>query len=126
MRAVRSENTKPELTVRKIAHSLGYRFRLHVRDLPGTPDIVFPRFRKVVLVHGCFWHGHKCVRGARIPKTNANYWKSKISQNIARDASHLKALQTLGWGVLVFWECEVKDHAFIATRLKQFLAAENV
>src|SRR5215467_11698981 len=91
MRAVKSRDTKPELIIRSLAHRMGYRFRLYRKDLPGCPDLVFPRLRKVVFVHGCFWHGHDCGRGARIPKANAEYWRSKIARNSARDAGHIAA-----------------------------------
>src|ERR1700735_2034876 len=86
MRAIKSKNTFPEMQVRRFVHGLGYRFRLHRKDLPGTPDLVFPRLKCAIFVHGCFWHGHGCLRGARVPKTNTKYWTAKIERNIARDA----------------------------------------
>src|SRR5215471_14058880 len=108
MRAVKGANTAPELLVRKIAHSLGYRFRLHRSDLPGKPDLVFVGRRKVIFVHGCFWHGHKCPRGDRMPKTNSDYWTRKIARNAARDKLHISALKKQGWQVGVIWECKLK------------------
>lgn len=121
MRAVRGVDTKPELIVRRLAHSLGYRFRLHRRDLPGRPDIVFPGRRKVVLVHGCWWHGHDCPRGARPPATNADYWRQKIRRNVARDITVIRQLNAAGWQVLVVWECECRVRERLAARLKAFL-----
>ena len=122
MRAVKSKNTSPELLVRRLAHSLGYRFRLHRKDLPGNPDLVFPKHRRVIFVHGCFWHGHDCARGARVPKDNRDYWVGKISRNRERDRRSLTALKTLGWNILVVWECETKDRAKLARRISKFLS----
>lgn len=121
MRAVKGENTRPEQAVRSLLHALGYRFRLHRRDLPGSPDIVFPGRKAVVFVHGCFWHGHGCTRGRRMPKANADYWVGKLSRNTARDAKARAGLEALGWRVLVVWECEIKDAAMLADRLRDFL-----
>lgn len=125
MRAVRSTDTKPEMRVRRLAHRLGYRFRLHRADLPGTPDLVFAGRRKVIFVHGCFWHGHDCRRGARQPKANAGYWRAKIERNAARDVASAEALRAAGWAVLVLWECELKDETALADRLCAFLDAER-
>ena len=121
MRAVKGKDTKPEMTVRRLAHALGYRFRLHREDLPGKPDLVFPGRNKVIFVHGCFWHGHDCARGSRQPKQNADYWRVKIGRNVARDAASLQALKAKGWQALVIWECEMKDREALADRLKAFL-----
>lgn len=118
MRAVRGKDTGPELKVRRAAHALGYRFRLHRKDLPGSPDLVFPRLKTAVFVHGCFWHGHDCARGARMPKTNTDYWRAKISRNVARDARTSVELQALGWKVETIWECELKDLSLLNERLK--------
>ncbi|MEM9170600.1 MAG: very short patch repair endonuclease [Pseudomonadota bacterium] len=109
MRAVKSKNTAPELKLRKALHALGLRYRLHGKDLPGSPDLVFPKHRTVVFVHGCFWHGHDCARGAREPKTNADYWRAKIARNRARDAAAQTALQRAGWRVVVVWACALKN-----------------
>lgn len=117
MRAVKSRDTKPEMTVRRAAHALGYRFRLHRKDLPGSPDLVFPRLKTAVFVHGCFWHGHDCPRGARMPKTNADYWRSKIARNVARDARVRAELEALGWKTLTLWECELADAEALDARL---------
>ena len=122
MRAVKSKNTKPELLVRKLIHNLGYRFRLHRKDLPGVPDLVFPSRRKVLFVHGCFWHGHDCKRGARAPKENADYWRQKIARNRARDAAHLEKLSNLEWEAMSVWECELKDLSALTGRIQHFLS----
>jgi DNA mismatch endonuclease (patch repair protein) len=121
MQAVKSRNTVPELIVRKLVHALGYRFRLHRADLPGKPDLVFPSKRKVVFVHGCFWHGHNCKRGARAPKQNADYWRRKITRNVERDATNLAALQAEGWSAEVIWECEIRENEELAIRLQSYL-----
>lgn len=121
MRAVKSRDTTPELLVRRMVHALGKRFRLHRADLPGKPDLTFPGLRKCILVHGCFWHGHDCKRGARPPKDNAEYWERKIGRNRERDGRTLEALRALGWDALVVWECETKDKDALRERLKTFL-----
>ncbi|AEY69542.1 Vsr endonuclease [Burkholderia phage vB_BceS_AH2] len=121
MRAVHSENTSPEILIRKLIHSLGYRFRLHGRNLPGRPDLVFASRKKVIFVHGCFWHGHDCKRGARIPKTNVSYWKAKIARNRERDSSNNEQLRRDGWEVLVIWECETREVPKLTARLRRFL-----
>ena len=109
MRAVKSANTKPEIELRKALFALGYRYRLNVKDLPGKPDIVFPKHRTVVFVHGCFWHGHQCKRGRRVPKTNTAYWVEKIAKNKLRDRKNRKTLKQLGWRVITLWECSLKS-----------------
>jgi DNA mismatch endonuclease (patch repair protein) len=109
MRAVKSRDTTPELKVRRAAHALGLRFRLGRNDLPGKPDLVFPSRRAALFVHGCFWHGHDCARGARMPQTNRAYWQAKIARNIARDGTSLVSLRELGWKPAVIWECEIRD-----------------
>jgi len=108
MRAVKAKDTTPELLLRRALHALGYRYRLHVRDLPGSPDLVFPARRAAIFVHGCFWHGHDCARGRRRPKANADYWAAKIDRNQERDAAALAALDEAGWRPLVVWECALK------------------
>lgn len=120
MSRIRSENTRPEIAVRSILHRLGYRFRLHRKDLPGRPDIVLPRHCKIVLVHGCFWHGHTC-RLASKPKSNESYWSTKILANRARDARNLEALNQQGWSVLELWECEVRKLEGIEEKLRAFM-----
>lgn len=120
MRQVKGKGTKLELAVRRLVHSLGYRYRLHRRDLPGCPDLVFSPRRKVIFVHGCFWHGHDCRRGARQPKTNPDYWRQKIERNRTRDNTAQEALKAAGWDVLTIWECEVRD-PILANRIRRFL-----
>lgn len=125
MRRIRKVNTKPELAVRRIAHRLGYRFRLHRADLPGTPDIIFPRLRKVIFVHGCFWHQHPGCRLARAPKSRREYWLPKLKRNQQRDVQAIAALERLGWDVLVLWECETAAEEAIVPRIAAFLAGAN-
>ena len=122
MRAVKAKNTGPEMAVRRLVHSMGYRYRLHRKGLPGKPDLVFALRRKVIFVHGCFWHGHACKRGARIPKANRDYWTRKIARNKERDQHHLSALHADRWQALVIWECEV-GHADTEHRFRRFLGA---
>jgi DNA mismatch endonuclease (patch repair protein) len=121
MRAVKSADTAPEMTVRRLIHGMGFRFRLHRKDLPGKPDIVLPRLHRVVFVNGCFWHGHDCARGARAPKENAEYWRAKIAGNSRRDAANLAALEAKGWHAEVVWECQLKELGKVKTRLERFL-----
>ena len=121
MRAVKGKDTTPELIVRRMAHAMGYRFRLHRKNLPGKPDLVFPKFRKVIFVHGCFWHGHNCARGARIPVQNREYWRSKIKRNRERDSATANMLTKMGWKNTVLWECEIRDAARLRRRLSHFL-----
>ena len=121
MRAVKGADTTPELAVRRLAHSMGYRFRLHRNDLPGKPDLTFPRLRKVIFVHGCFWHGHDCPRGARVPVQNRDYWTRKVARNVERDMSAQSALHCLGWKSLVVWECEIKEQDRLRRALRRFL-----
>lgn len=122
MRAVKGSDTTPELVIRHLAHSMGYRYRLHRKDLPGKPDLVFPGRRKVIFIHGCFWHGHDCARGARVPKNNREYWIKKIDGNQMRDRAALDALARSGWQTLVLWECELGDQTRLRRRLHNFLA----
>ena len=121
MRAVKSKGTHPEMTVRRLAHSMGYRYRLHWKQLPGKPDLVFGPRKKVIFVHGCFWHGHNCKRGNRTPKTNRAYWRRKIARNEERDQEHLKALESQGWQALIVWECEANNSSLMERRLRNFL-----
>ena len=109
MRRVRSKDTKPEMAIRRALHRAGYRYRLHAKHLPGKPDLVFASRKAVIFVHGCWWHGHSCKRGARAARNNADYWSAKISRNIERDKATRTALKRLGWRVLIVWECEVKN-----------------
>lgn len=121
MQAVKSRDTTPELVVRRMLHAAGYRYRLHLKFLPGCPDLVFPSKRKIVFVNGCFWHGHDCLRGARVPKANREYWESKVGKNRKRDSRNLAELKKLGWRVLVLWECETKQVERMKTKLIRFL-----
>jgi DNA mismatch endonuclease (patch repair protein) len=121
MRAIRSKNTKPELVVRRLVHAMGFRFRLHRKDLPGSPDLVFPSRRKIIFVHGCFWHGHDCVRGARQPKTNAEYWIDKITKNHMRDNEAYRLLADAGWTPCIIWECELRDGQDLRRKIETFL-----
>lgn len=109
MASVHSKNTKLELRVRSMAHKLGYRYRLHRKNLPGKPDMVFPSRRIVLFIHGCFWHGHDCPHGRRPPTTNVEYWSKKIRRNVERDARVQRELLALGWKPVVMWECQIKD-----------------
>jgi len=118
MRRVRGRDTTPEMKVRKALTALGVRYRLHRKDLPGNPDIVLPGRRLAIFVHGCFWHGHDCARGARVPQQNRDYWVAKVGRNMARDAKSTEALATLGWRVEVIWECELKDAQALQDRLR--------
>lgn len=124
MRSVRGENTAPELVVRKIVHSMGYRYALHSRDLPGKPDIVFRSRKKVIFVHGCFWHKHRCHHGRIAPASNQSYWSAKLERNAQRDRRNNRALQNKGWKVLVIWECWIRDSAKLRERLVRFLQEE--
>lgn len=121
MARVRSEDTGPEKTLRSLLHAMGYRFRLHRQDLPGSPDVVLPGRRAAIFVHGCFWHGHDCKRGDRPPKTNAEYWSRKRAGNVTRDKKRRAELEALGWRVLVVWECEIKDAEALKDKLRAFL-----
>lgn len=117
MAAIKGKNTKPELLVRKTIHARGLRFRLHRRDLPGKPDLVLPRFKLAIFVHGCFWHQHEDCRLANAPKSRVDYWEGKLAKNRERDRAHVMALQAMGWRVEIIWECEAKVPATLKARL---------
>jgi DNA mismatch endonuclease (patch repair protein) len=123
MALIRGKDTKPEMVVRRLIHELGYRFRLHRRDLPGHPDLVLPRHRAVIFVHGCFWHRHDCPKGRREPKTNRLYWNAKLRGNADRDAKCLSLLEAAGWRVLTIWECETAAHQELLDTMSAFLGA---
>jgi len=125
MSQVKSKDTAPEMIVRRLLHSMGYRYRLHDKALPGKPDLAFAGRKKVIFIHGCFWHGHDCKRGARIPSTRQDYWLSKVGKNKERDARSVSSLEQAGWDVLVVWECELKDRVALAERLAQFLGGPS-
>lgn len=123
MRRVRDRDTVPELAVRRLAHAMGYRYRLHRRGLSGTPDLAFPSRRKAIYVHGCFWHQHPdpACRLARMPKNNLDYWRPKLQRNMDRDVENLVALAALGWEALVVWECQLRDVEDLENRIRAFL-----
>lgn len=125
MAAIRAKDTQPELTVRRLAHRLGYRFRLHRAALPGKPDIVFPGSRKVIFVHGCFWHQHDGCRFAYAPKTRRDWWQAKFVATKKRDARNIAALQTAGWDSLVVWECQTLDHERLKESVARFLGGKG-
>ncbi len=122
MRAVKSRDTTPERIVREILRGFAPHYRLHRKDIPGQPDIAYVGRKLAIFVHGCFWHGHDCKRGARMPKANADYWKTKIAKNRARDAVHQEKLAANGWRALIVWECELKDKDALEKKLREFLA----
>ncbi|WP_332773756.1 very short patch repair endonuclease [Phenylobacterium sp.] len=121
MRRVKGRNTTPELKVRKVLTALGARYRLNRKDLPGSPDIVLPGRGLAIFVHGCFWHGHDCARGSRVPKANRDYWVGKVARNRARDVAASEALAAKGWRVETIWECDLKDDAALRARLTALL-----
>ncbi|PUB88998.1 MAG: very short patch repair endonuclease [gamma proteobacterium symbiont of Ctena orbiculata] len=118
MRLVKQKNTKPELIVRTLLHRLGYRFRLHRKDLPGSPDIVLPKYQTVIFVNGCFWHRHSCKRGQTLPKSRTEFWKSKIEKNVERDRKAYASLENSGWNVLIIWECHLRNVDKLESMLK--------
>lgn len=123
MSNIRAKGMKPEMTVRQITHAMGYRYQLHRKDLPGKPDLVFPSRRKVIFVHGCFWHQHTdpACKIARRPQSNQDYWLPKLARNATRDAEHQADLKKLGWKFLVIWECKIQKGEGIADRIRKFL-----
>ena len=125
MAAITGKNTKPEMIVRRATHRLGYRYVVHQKDLPGRPDLVFPSRRKIVFVHGCFWHMHKCRYGRVAPATNTEFWRTKRNGNVARDARNVAALRRLGWSVLIVWECHIREIEPLISRIVRFLERPN-
>lgn len=121
MRAVKSKDTRPEMIVRKMLHRAGYRYRLHAVGLPGKPDIIFPRRKKVIFVHGCYWHGHDCRAGRNRPVSNVDYWDTKLTRNCERDKENQGLLEQSGWDYLILWECELKATVELEKRLQEFL-----
>ncbi|MDP8234201.1 MAG: DNA mismatch endonuclease Vsr [Candidatus Saelkia tenebricola] len=119
MSLIRSTDTKPEIIVRKLLHSLGYRFRLHKKGLPGKPDIVLKKHKTVIFVHGCFWHQHKGCKRSNIPKSNTSYWKPKLNRNVKRDKKHKADLKRIGWKTIVIWECETKNLGKLEKKIKK-------
>lgn len=124
MAGIKGKNTKPEMIVRRLVHGMGFRFRLHRKDLPGSPDLVFPRLKKVIFVHGCFWHRHPECRLAYTPKSNTQFWLRKLEGNMRRDAIAVQALSTLGWRVLIVWECEVANLPVLREKVNLFMSTE--
>ena len=125
MAGIKAKDTKPELIVRRLVHGMGFRYRLHRKDLPGSPDLVFPRLKKVTFVHGCFWHRHPGCRFAYTPKSNAQFWLNKLDGNSRRDELALTALAGLGWQVLIVWECELSDLPALTRKMGTFLEADR-
>ena len=121
MSAIKSKNTKPEIKVRKVLHSMGYRFRLHRKDLPGSPDIVLPKYKTVIFVHGCFWHRHENCKYASNPKTRKEFWENKFKTNVKRDKEIQEKIKNIGWKSVVIWECEVRNIESIEEKIKRFL-----
>ena len=121
MSQIKGKNTKPEMAVRRLCHALGYRFRLHRKDLPGKPDLVFPKYKVVIFVHGCFWHSHDCKYGSVQPKTNQKFWKEKRQRTVERDRENSRKIEKLGWRYLVLWECQTKDVDVLAALIKKAL-----
>ncbi len=121
MSRIQGKDTKPEIVVRRLVFAMGFRYRLHVRKLPGCPDLVFPSRKKVILVHGCFWHRHTCKNGQVIPKTRRAFWSKKLRANKDRDARNRRALRTLGWDIFVVWECQTSRQEWLAERLHSYL-----
>lgn len=125
MSRIRGKNTTPELIVRKLVYSMGYRYRLHYAKLPGKPDLVFPGRKKVIFVHGCFWHGHEGCKKATIPKTRVEYWKPKLEENKKRDREKQIELEDMGWDFLTIWQCELKDIEGLKKKIQTFITAGN-
>lgn len=125
MRRIKAAHTKPEMLVRRMVHAMGYRYRLHRKDLPGKPDLIFGPKRKAIFVHGCFWHQHSGCKAGRLPNSNAGYWHEKLRRNVERDAKVQADLKERGWDILTLWDCEINDGEALRNRLAQFLAPES-
>jgi DNA mismatch endonuclease, patch repair protein len=121
MSSIKSKDTKPEMIVRKLLHSMGYRFRLHRKDLPGTPDIILPKYRVAIFVNGCFWHGHENCPNSSMPKTNKEFWDEKIKKNKQRDQKNIEKLIDQGWKPIIIWSCELKDKSELMNKLQKTL-----
>ena len=119
MAAIKSKDTKPEIAVRKLLHSLGYRFRLHRKDLPGSPDIVLPKYKTVIFVHGCFWHRHENCKYATTPKTRVEFWENKFKANVKRDLEINEKIKNIGWQSLVIWECDTRNISFMKNKIEK-------
>jgi DNA mismatch endonuclease (patch repair protein) len=125
MASISGKDTKPELIIRKLLYSLGYRYRLHYSSLPGKPDLVFPGKRKVIFIHGCFWHRHDCSKGKSMPKNNSEFWQKKLFDNENRDSGNIRDLKKLGWDVFVIWTCELKHLELLAVNLHTYLQTKT-
>ena len=123
MSRIRDKNTRPEMFVRSLTHHMGYRYRLHQKNLPGKPDLVFKRHKKVIFVHGCFWHMHNCRYGKVTPKTNRKFWQTKREGNVTRDKANIRKLRRLGWKVLTVWECQTRNEDKLTKKLEKFLSS---
>lgn len=121
MSRVKGSDTKPEIAVRKLLHRMGYRFRLHDKRLPGKPDVVLPRHKRVIFVHGCFWHGHTGCNRSKLPASNVSFWEAKIAANMKRDTRNIEALKEMGWQILVVWTCEAGSKSLLEEKLKGFM-----
>jgi len=122
MSRIRGKNTQPEMIVRSLVHQMGYRYSLHKKNLPSQPDIVLTRYRKIIFVHGCFWHMHKCRYGKVVPKTHRKFWQTKRQGNVARDKKNIRELKKAGWKILVIWECQVKNIKTVQAKIHRFLS----
>lgn len=125
MAKVKNKNTKPELLVRSLLHRMGYRFRIHRKDIPGKPDITLPKYKAVIFVHGCFWHGHEGCPNAKRPQSNLEFWDEKLNENIDRDKKTICELERMGWRVLVIWTCEINDVDTLSQRIENFMKNQN-
>lgn len=125
MSRIRGTDTRPEMIVRSLVHRMGYRYALHRTDLPGKPDLVLTRHRKIIFVHGCFWHMHRCCYGSVKPATNSQFWESKRQGNVARDKRNIRELRGAGWSVLIVWECETRNMHALSLRLVRFLNSRD-
>jgi len=125
MSRIKGRNTKPEMIVRSLVHRMGYRFRLHRKDLPGRPDLVFPRLKKIIFVHGCFWHMHDCRYGQVVPQTNNEFWRNKRLSNVERDRRNIEALEQEGWKIMNVWECQIRHEESIRDALGVFLGKDK-
>jgi DNA mismatch endonuclease (patch repair protein) len=123
MASIRSKNTRPEVALRRLIHAMGFRFRIHCSSLPGSPDIVFPSRRKLIFVHGCFWHRHRCKWGRKLPTGNPKYWIAKFKRNVSRDAADRRKLRRAGWQILIVWECQISDQQELRGRVLSFVGA---
>lgn len=126
MAQIKGKDTKPEVLIRSILHCAGYRFRNNVKELPGKPDIVLPKYKTVIFVHGCFWHRHKGCKDATTPKTNEDFWKKKFERNLSNDRKHTRELKKLGWNVVTVWSCELKNPEKVLRKLEKILTANHV